>query len=55
MDRRSAVEDAAAQPDLWLAAKRAAKPKPHYLGHRDRLRERAQAGGLPAVPDYELL
>jgi DNA repair protein RadC len=55
MDRRSAVEDAAAQPDLWLAAKRAPKPKPHYLGHRDRLRERAQAGGLPAVPGYELL
>ncbi|RAK58474.1 hypothetical protein DJ021_01000 [Phenylobacterium hankyongense] len=55
MDRRSAVEDAAAQPDLWLAAQRAPKAKPHYLGHRDRLRERAQVGGLPAVPDYELL
>jgi DNA repair protein RadC len=31
------------------------KPRPHYLGHRDRLRDRAQAGGLPALPDYELL
>lgn len=30
-------------------------PAPHYLGHRDRLRDRAVAGGLGAVPDYELL
>jgi len=29
--------------------------KPHHLGHRDRLRERAKAGGLAALPDYELL
>jgi hypothetical protein len=29
--------------------------KPHHLGHRDRLRERAKAGGLGALPDYELL
>jgi DNA repair protein RadC len=53
MDRPAAVEDAAAQPDLWLSPQPA--PKPHYLGHRDRLRERAAAGGLPALPDYELL
>jgi DNA repair protein RadC len=33
-----------------------AKPaKPHYLGHRDRLRERAATGGLAALPDYELI
>jgi DNA repair protein RadC len=50
-----AVRDAAAQPDLWLKARRAPKPKPHYAGHRERLRERALAGGLPALPDYELL
>ncbi|HEX5378098.1 MAG TPA: DNA repair protein RadC [Phenylobacterium sp.] len=31
------------------------KAKPHYHGHRDRLRERATAGGLPALPDYEVL
>jgi DNA repair protein RadC len=49
------VEDAAAQPDLWLAPRRAPKPAPHYVGHRDRLRERAMAGGLAALPDYELL
>jgi DNA repair protein RadC len=30
-------------------------PKPHHLGHRDRLRERARKGGLAALPDYELL
>jgi DNA repair protein RadC len=55
MHRRSAVEDAAGQPDLWLAPKRLPKPKPHYAGHRDRLRERALAGGLAALPDYEVL
>jgi DNA repair protein RadC len=55
MDRLTAVEDAAAAPDLWLTPKPAAAPKPHYLGHRDRLRDRAAAGGLAAVPDYELL
>ncbi len=50
-----AVEDVCAQPDLWAAPKRAAKVRPHYAGHRDRLRERALAGGLAALPDYELL
>ncbi len=29
--------------------------KPHHLGHRERLRERAAGGGLAALPDYELL
>ncbi|KRA59928.1 DNA repair protein RadC [Caulobacter sp. Root655] len=27
----------------------------HALGHRERLRDRAKAGGLAALPDYELL
>lgn len=54
MDRRFSVEDVSGQPDLWRA-KPAPAPKPHYAGHRERLRERAVAGGLPAVPDYELL
>ena len=31
------------------------EPKPHHLGHRERLRERAVKGGLDALPDYELL
>ncbi|MBD0416533.1 RadC family protein [Oryzicola mucosus] len=30
-------------------------PKPHYLGHRDRLRERFAAVGAEAMADYELL
>lgn len=29
--------------------------KPHYLGHRDRLRERFSLAGHTALPDYELL
>jgi len=29
--------------------------KPHYLGHRDRLRERFASAGHGALPDYELL
>src|SRR3954469_11023922 len=55
MDPPAAVQDATPQPDLWLAARRAPKPKPHYTGHRDRLRERALAGGLAPLPDYEVL
>jgi len=54
MDRRFAVEDASAQPDLWRA-RPAPAPKALHAGHRERLRERAVAGGLAAVPDYELL
>jgi DNA repair protein RadC len=48
MDPPSQVAELA-QPDLWRVA------KPHHLGHRGRLRERARAGGLAALPDYELL
>jgi len=65
MDRRSAVEDASPQPDLWARAaaapetepapRPAPRARPHHLGHRERLRDRALAGGLAAVPDYELL
>ena len=29
--------------------------KPHYFGHRERLRERFREGGPDALPDYELL
>ena len=32
-----------------------AKPKPHYHGHRDRLRARFLEGGVEALADYELL
>jgi DNA repair protein RadC len=33
----------------------ASAPKPDYLGHRERLRERLLNGGTGALPDYELL
>ncbi|MBV8653262.1 MAG: hypothetical protein JO255_17480, partial [Alphaproteobacteria bacterium] len=33
----------------------AATQKPHYLGHRQRLRERLLEAGAAALPDYELL
>src|SRR5258708_30464048 len=32
-----------------------AEEKPHYLGHRQRLRERLLDAGAAALPDYELL
>src|SRR3954464_13337055 len=51
-----AVHDVSASPDLWLDAERAPKPPaPLHVGHRERLRDRAIAGGLAALPDYELL
>lgn len=31
------------------------KQKPHYLGHRDRLRQRFAEGGETALADYEIL
>ncbi len=31
------------------------KAVPQHAGHRERLRERAEAGGLHALPDYEVL
>lgn len=52
MARPFSVEDASPQPQLWRPAP---APKPHYAGHRERLRERAVAGGLAALPDYEVL
>ncbi len=36
-------------------SKTAANPKPHYHGHRDRLRARFLEGGPAALADYELL
>ena len=31
------------------------KPLPHFLGHRERLKERFRESGHEAMPDYELL
>ncbi|MDP3895428.1 MAG: DNA repair protein RadC [Mesorhizobium sp.] len=36
-------------------AKRPAAEKPHYHGHRDRLRERVRTAGVGALADYEIL
>jgi DNA repair protein RadC len=52
MDGTAGVKDVAVQPQLWAAG---AATRPHQAGHRERLRERAGAGGLGALPDYELL
>jgi DNA repair protein RadC len=43
------LQDMSASPELF------ASPAAHFLGHRERLRQRAVAGGLGALPDYELL
>ena len=55
MSQPFAVEDASPQPGLWLEPRDVPKEQPHYVGHRDRLRARALAGGLGALPDYEIL
>jgi DNA repair protein RadC len=46
-----AVEDVSLPHGAWAPR----GPAPHHLGHRERLKDRARAGGLGALPDYELL
>ncbi len=41
--------------DRAAEAEPAAERLASHVGHRERLRDRARAGGLGAVPDYELL
>lgn len=41
--------------DIPVVATDAKTPKPHYHGHRQRLRERFLKGGANALADYELL
>ena len=55
--RKLAVEaQSKASPDTPpKSSKPAKKPKPHYHGHRDRLRARFKDGGVTALADYELL
>ena len=60
MDGARTLEEASCPPELWRTAgaepaARSVTAGPRHAGHRDRLRERASAGGLGALPDYELL
>ena len=50
-DERGFLGERPAEP---LAGAKAAR-EPHYLGHRDRLRERFAASDQQAIADYELL
>ncbi|WP_395671236.1 DNA repair protein RadC [Phenylobacterium sp.] len=52
MDRAASLQDGSVA-DFWSPPAPAARP--HHLGHRERLRERAAAGGTAALPDYEVL
>jgi DNA repair protein RadC len=42
-------------PDNEPGQKPAREEPPHYVGHRQRLRERFKSGGADALSDYELL
>ena len=42
-------------PDEGAAPAGFAEAEPHFLGHRERLRERFRKAGGEALPDYELL
>ncbi|WP_238257551.1 RadC family protein [Methylobacterium gnaphalii] len=44
-----------ATPDLLGAAPASKPEEPHYVGHRERLRERLLKAGPDALADYELL
>ncbi|TPN62745.1 JAB domain-containing protein [Mesorhizobium sp. B1-1-3] len=63
-DERSFFAEKPAQLSATMHSPGTARPpakagrieeKPHYLGHRDRLRERFASAGSDALPDYELL
>src|SRR5690606_32244654 len=54
-DRRSERGFFGEQPLRPLEKQAPSLEKPHYLGHRDRLRERFATAGHEALPDYELL
>lgn len=51
-DERSFFSENQFQPPVKT---KASEEKPHYLGHRDRLRQRFATAGPDALPDYELL
>jgi DNA repair protein RadC len=56
MKRRDDTEGADADPHGATDVDRAARePPPHYLGHRQRLRDRLAESGPTALADYEML
>ena len=52
---RLAAALAAAPPAAGHNSNEAEPPKPHYFGHRARVRERVLKAGVEALADYELL
>jgi DNA repair protein RadC len=58
-DERGLFGDVASASAERKQRKRSSEPsskeKPHYLGHRQRLRDRFREAGPAALPDYELL
>jgi DNA repair protein RadC len=58
-DERSFFGEAPAQPPASPSPvadeRQQASPKPHYSGHRDRMRERFREAGPASLADYELL
>ncbi|TGV42595.1 hypothetical protein EN811_25990, partial [bacterium M00.F.Ca.ET.168.01.1.1] len=54
-NERAFFSEAWSSPPQKSQKSTAEAEKPHYHGHRDRLRERFVAGGADALPDYELL
>ena len=54
-DERAFFSEAWVEPPQKSPKETVAAEKPHYHGHRDRLRERFAAGAPDALPDYELL
>jgi DNA repair protein RadC len=53
MDPATCLQDGRVA-DFWSAPSDA-PARPHHLGHRERLRDRASRGGTAALPDYEVL
>jgi len=52
---QGALPMGAPKPARHGGKNRKAADGPHYLGHRQRLRQRFMEGGADALPDYELL
>ncbi len=53
--RRQPPPDVALAPAAPEATRATPRPRPHYWGHRERLRQRFRAGGHAPMQEYELL